>query len=277
MNVLSQVYTLHNGVEIPKVAFGTWQITNEEAYQAVADALSAGYRHIDTAKSYHNEEAVGRAIRDSGTPRDEIFVTTKLRAPALGYEETLKAFEEQRLALGLEYIDMYLIHAPWAWGDRGNPCTQANIQAWKAMESLYHAKKVRAIGVSNFLPSDLQALIVACEIVPMVDQVRYFVGYTQRDTVAFCKEHGILIEAYSPLATGKVFIEGLFQEIADRNHVTVAQLCLRYCLQKGVLPLPKTKTKSRMVENGQLDFMIPEQDMALLDGIIDEGSRLGEA
>lgn len=277
MNVLSQVYTLHNGVEIPKVAFGTWQIPNEEAYQAVADALGAGYRHIDTAKSYHNEEAVGRAIRDSGIPRDEIFVTTKLRAPALGYEETLKAFEEQRLALGLEYIDMYLIHAPWAWGDRGNPCTQANIQAWKAMESLYHAKKVRAIGVSNFLPSDLQALIDACEIVPMVDQVRYFVGYTQRDTAVYCKEHGILLEAYSPLATGKVFTEGLFQEIADRNHVTVAQLCLRYCLQKGVLPLPKTKTKSRMVENGQLDFVIPEQDMALLDDISDEGNRLGES
>lgn len=265
MNYLTEAYTLHNGVKIPKVAFGTWQIPNEDVCQATLDALDVGYRHIDTAKSYHNEEGVGRAIKDSGIPREQIFVVSKLRAPAISYQATLEAFEVQLKELGLDYLDMYLIHAPWAWNDRGNSVTKENIEAWKAMESLYKTGKIRAIGVSNFSPSDLQAIIDACEIVPMVNQIRFSVGFTQNETVEFCQKHNILIEAYSPLGTGAVFGDEKLKDIADRNNVSVAQLCLRYCLDKGTLPLPKTRSKDRMVENANLDFILAQEDIAYLD------------
>jgi len=265
MNTLTETYTLHNGLKIPKIAFGTWQIPNEDVYQATLDALSVGYRHIDTAKSYHNEEGVGRAIKDSGIPREEIFVVSKLRAPAISTQATLEAFEVQLKELDLDYIDMYLIHAPWPWNDRGNSVTKENIEAWKAMETLYKAGKIRAIGVSNFSPSDLQAIIDACAIVPMVNQIRFSVGFTQNETVEFCQKHNILVEAYSPLGTGSVFGDEKLKDIADRNNVSVAQLCLRYCLDKGTLPLPKTRSKDRMAENANLDFTLTQEDIALMD------------
>lgn len=265
MNYLLETYTLSNGVKIPKLAYGTWQIPNENAYQATLDALKVGYRHIDTAKSYHNEEAVGRAIRDSKINRDEIFVVSKLRAPALGYQETLDAFELQLKELGLEYMDLYLMHAPWPWDKRGESCTAENIQAWKAMEYLYKQAKIRSIGVSNFEISDIQAIMEHCEIIPMVNQIRFSVGYTQDELVEFCKKHNILIEAYSPLGTGSVFTEERLVEIARKYHVSVAQLCLRYCINKQVLPLPKTRNKERMIENAQIDFEISKDDMSILD------------
>ena len=149
MKTLTETYTLHNGLKIPKIAFGTWQITNEEAYQIVLDALALGYRHIDTAKSYHNEDAVGRAIKDSGIQREDIFLVSKLRAPAIGYNETIASFEAQCKALGVAYLDLYLIHAPWSWSDRGVSVTAQNIEAWRAMEDLYKQGKIKAIGVSN--------------------------------------------------------------------------------------------------------------------------------
>lgn len=265
MKYLTESYTLSNGLSIPKLAFGTWQIPNENAYQATLDALITGYRHIDTAKSYHNEEAVGRAIRDSKINRNEIFLTSKLRAPAIGFQETLDAFDLQLNELGLDYMDLYLMHAPWPWDKRGESCTTENIQAWKAMEHLYKLGKIRSIGVSNFEISDLQAIMDHCEIIPMVNQIRFSVGYTQNELVEFCKNHTILIEAYSPLGTGSVFSEPRLNEISNKYHVSVAQLCLKYCLNKQVLPLPKTRNKERMIENAQLDFEISQSDMNLLD------------
>lgn len=269
MNIHQETYTLNNGVKIPKIAFGTWQIPNEEAYQATADALAVGYRHIDTAKSYHNEEAVGRAIADSGIAREDIFVTTKLRAPALGYQETLDAFDAQLKELGLSYLDLYIIHAPWPWNDRGNTVTAQNIQAWKAMEDLVQAGKVKAIGVSNFEPSDLQAILDICRVKPMINQIRFSVGYTQAETVHFCETNGILIEAYSPLATGGVFENATLQALAMKKGVSVAQICLRYCLDKGTLPLPKTRSKDRMIQNASLDFELLAEDIQVLDSITD--------
>lgn len=265
MNYLTETYTLNNGVSIPKIAFGTWQIPNEEAYQATLDAIRVGYRHIDTAKSYHNEEAVGRAIRDSGVNRNELFVVSKLRAPALGYDQTILAFEIQLKELGLEYMDLYLIHAPWPWDKRGESCTEENIQAWKAMEYLYKQGKIRSIGVSNFNVDDLQAIINNCEIVPMVNQIRFSVGYTQDEIVDFCHKNHILVEAYSPLGTGSVFGNQELESIASNYNVSVAQLCLRYCLNKNVLPLPKTKSAERMIQNSLLDFEITQKDMDILD------------
>lgn len=265
MKTLTETYTLHNGLKIPKIAFGTWQIPNEDAYQAVLDALAVGYRHIDTAKSYHNEDAVGRAIKDSGIPRDDIFVVSKLRAPAIGYDETIASFEAQLKELGLDYLDLYLIHAPWNWSDRSVSVTPQNIEAWQAMEDLYKQRKIRSIGVSNFSVKDLQALLDHGTIVPMVNQIRFSVGFTQDEIVNFCNEHNILIEAYSPLGTGSVFSDSNLEAMAKKYDVSIAQLCIQYCLEKGTLPLPKTRSKDRMIQNATLDFRIKEDDMLVLD------------
>jgi diketogulonate reductase-like aldo/keto reductase len=265
MKQLTEVYTLYNGVKIPKVGYGTWQIPNSEAYQTTLDALSVGYRHIDTAKAYRNEKAVGRAIKDSGLNREDIFVTSKLPAEIKGYDVTLKAFNETMSDLGLEYLDLYLIHAPWPWDKMGKDCTKENIESWKAMEVLYKEGKIRSIGVSNFSPKDIQAILDNCEIVPMVNQIRYFIGLTQKETVEFCHKHNILVEAYSPLATGKVFNDQKIKEIADQLGVSVAQLCIRYCIAKGTLPLPKTTHKGRMEENASLEFDISKELLVILD------------
>ena len=267
MPQLTDVYTLYNGVKIPKIGYGTWQIPDEVAYESTLAALRSGYRHVDTAKAYRNENAVGRAVKDSGIPRSEIFVTSKLPAQTKGYQETLDAFESTMKALDLDVLDLYLIHAPWPWDQIGKDCTEGNIQSWKAMEKLYKDGRIRSIGVSNFSPKDIQALIDTCEILPMVNQISFFVGHSQNETKAFCDEKGILVEAYSPLATGRVFNETVLKDIADDNNVTVAQLCIRYCLQKGTLPLPKTTKEFRMVENAHVDFKISEKDMAKLDAL----------
>ncbi|HET6785941.1 MAG TPA: aldo/keto reductase [Erysipelotrichaceae bacterium] len=265
MRQLTEVYTLYNGVKIPKVGYGTWQIPNSEAYQTTLDALSIGYRHVDTAKAYRNEKAVGKAIKDSGLNREDIFVTSKLPAEIKGYDVTLKAFNETMSVLGLDYLDLYLIHAPWPWDKMGKDCTKENIESWKAMEVLYKEGKIRSIGVSNFSPKDIQAILDNCDIVPMVNQIRYFIGLTQKETVEFCNKHNILVEAYSPLATGKVFNDQKIKEVADQLGVSVAQLCIRYCIDKGTLPLPKTTHKGRMEENAALEFEIPKETLDFLD------------
>lgn len=265
MRQLTEVYTLYNGVKIPKVGYGTWQIPNSEAYQTTLDALSIGYRHVDTAKAYRNEKAVGKAIKDSGLNREDIFVTSKLPAEIKGYDFTLKAFNETMSDLGLDYLDLYLIHAPWPWDKMGKDCTKENIESWKAMEVLYKEGKIRSIGVSNFSPKDIQAILDNCDIVPMVNQIRYFIGLTQKETVEFCNKHNILVEAYSPLATGKVFNDQKIKEVADQLGVSVAQLCIRYCIDKGTLPLPKTTHKGRMEENAALEFEIPKETLDFLD------------
>jgi diketogulonate reductase-like aldo/keto reductase len=265
MGILNENYTLYNGVTIPKIGYGTWQIPNAVAYDTTLAAFRAGYRHVDSAKAYQNEKAVGRAVRESGIPRNEIFVTSKLPAQTKGYQVTLDAFAQTMKDLDLEVLDLYLIHAPWPWDQIGKDCTQGNIDSWKAMEQLYKDGKVRAIGVSNFSVKDIQALIDHCEILPMVNQIPFYVGHTQKETMDFCKAKGILVEAYSPLATGGVFDEKLIKDIAEANGVTIAQLCIAYCLQKDTLPLPKTTKEFRMVENAKVDFIIGAEDMAKLD------------
>lgn len=269
MSLLKEYYTLNNGVKIPKIGYGTWQIPNEQAYQTTLDALEVGYRHIDTAKAYGNESAVGQAIKDSGIDRKEIFVTTKLRAPAKGYQETLDAFNAQLKELGLDYIDLYIIHAPWPWSDRGNSVTKANQQAYLAMEELVKQNKVKAIGVSNFNVFDLQAILEVCTITPAVNQIRYSIGHTQDKIVEFCKKHDILIEAYSPLGTGNAFNNPELKKIAEREGVSVAQLCIAYTLEKNTLPLPKTTSKERMIENSQVDFTLSKDVIEELDNFQD--------
>ncbi|MEC9485524.1 MAG: aldo/keto reductase [Candidatus Izemoplasma sp.] len=268
MSILNETYTLHNGVQIPKVGFGTWQIKEgDDAYNAVLDALDVGYRHIDTAEGYGNEKSVGRAIKDSGIPRDEIFVTSKLESHIKDYEGAKKAFEKTLDNLGLDYIDLFIIHAPWPWSEMGKDCSAGNVQAYKALEEAYKAKKAKAIGVSNFEPEHLQNIIDNNDIVPHVNQIGYFIGLDQSKTIDFCDQHEIFIEAYSPLGIGYLLDNDDIKKIAKKYDKTVAQICIRYLLQKGVAPLPKSTHKHRMVENSQLDFEITSEDMDFLDTI----------
>ncbi|TWT06455.1 aldo/keto reductase [Planococcus sp. CPCC 101016] len=264
-----KVFTFHNGVEIPDIGFGTWQIPNEEAYEAVTTALKNGYTHIDTALAYKNEENVGKAIKDFDISREKVFITSKLPAQIKGYDVTLEAFEETISNLGVDYLDLYLIHAPWPWDEIGKDCTEGNIESWKAMEKLYKDGKIRAIGVSNFSESDIQALLDACDIVPMANQIPFYIGRDQQSLLQFCKQHNIVVEAYSPLATGQILSSPEIKEMAEKYGVTPAQLCIRYCLEHGTLPLPKSTNEERIIENSQLDFIISPEDVQKLDAFED--------
>lgn len=265
MSILNETYTLYNGVNIPKIGFGTWQISNPDAYDAVSFALEAGYRHIDTARAYGNEENVGNAIRDSKVKREEIFITSKLPAEIKGYKVAQASFEKTMRNLGFDFLDLFLIHAPWPWNDKGRDCTEGNIASWKAMEELYKAGRIRSIGVSNFSIKDITAILDNCEIVPMVNQIRLFIGHMQEELTEFCRKHNILVEAYSPFATGRILNNKEILDKAKKYNVSVAQVCIRYLLQKDLLPLPKSTHASRIEENAKVEFTIGQEDMMVLD------------
>lgn len=268
----SDTYTLHNDVRIPCIGFGTWQASNgDEAVKAVKQALTAGYRHIDTAAVYGNEESVGTAVRESGLPRSEVFVTSKLQNAAHGYEETKAAFEATMARLQLDYLDLYLIHwpNPKPFRDRWQ---EANAGTWRAFEEFYEAGRIRSIGVSNFHPHHLEALAKTANTPPMVNQIRLCPGDTQDTVVDYCRQHNILLEAYSPFGTGSLFEVKEMQDIASQYDKTVAQVAIRWSLQMGFLPLPKSVTESRIRENIEVfDFTLSDKDMeriASLDGIV---------
>lgn len=270
MSALQEEFILLNGVRMPKIGFGTWQITDlTDAYEATADALACGYRHVDTARVYGNEESVGRAVRDSGKPRSQLFVTSKLPAEIKDPEEALTSFETTMDTIGLDYLDCYLIHAPWPWHDIGRDCTAGNKAVWQSMEAIYRSGRAKVIGVSNFSASDLQAILDGCSVKPMVNQIRYFVGHTQPQVVDFCRRQQVVVTAYSPLATGKILHHPDIREVAERYGKSIAQICIRYVLQKEVGPLPKSTHAERIRENADVDFEIGEDDMALLDALSD--------
>lgn len=268
MSVLNEYFTMYNGVKIPKIGFGTWQIPDDVASVAVKIAIEQGYTHIDTALAYQNEQGVGKAIKVSGLKREEIFITSKLPAEVKGYEKALSAFETTLKNLGTDYLDLYLIHAPWPWYDMGKDCTAENIQSWKAFEKLYKEGKIRAIGVSNFSPADISAIIENCEIVPMANQIAFYAGRTQHELVEYCTQNGILVEAYSPLATGRALQDPLLNDMAQKYSITVAQLLLRFALQRGTLPLPKSINRERIIENTKVDhFNIEQSDIDILNSL----------
>ncbi len=268
MKILNETYTLSNGVKIPKIGFGTWQIPNgEAAYNAVSLALKNGYRHIDTAAAYGNEESVGKAIKDSGIKREEIFITSKLESHIKNYEEAKKAFYETLRKLDVDYIDLYIIHAPWPWSEMGKDCSQGNVEAYRALEEVYKEGKSKAIGVSNFEPEHLKNIIDNCSIVPHVDQIGYFIGLDQSKTIEYARKNNIFIEAYSPLGIGYLLSNKDIQKIAEKYHCSPAQICIRYLLQKEVLPLPKSVHENRIIQNAEVDFIIKPEDMDFLDQI----------
>jgi diketogulonate reductase-like aldo/keto reductase len=268
MTVLQEEFRFSNGFRMPRVGFGTWQITDaEEAYDATSSALECGYRHVDTARVYGNEDAVGRAVRDSGIPRSEIFVTSKLPAEIKDHDEALASFETTIDTIGLAYLDCYLIHAPWPWHDIGRDCAAGNKAIWKALEAIYRSGRAKAIGVSNFNAIDLNVILDGCSVAPMVNQIRFFIGNTQEEVVEFCRSKDIRVTAYSPLATGRILHHPEIRAVAERYGKTVAQLCIRYVIQKGVGPLPKSTQPGRIRENADVDFEITGADMILLDGL----------
>ena len=271
MKTLTDVYTLSNGVAIPWVGFGTWQTPDGQvAADSVKAALAAGYRHIDTASIYKNEAGVGQGIRESGVPREEIFVTTKIWNNKRGYEKTRESVEKSLERLGLDYLDMVLIHWPAA-PHRVENWEELNQSTWQALTDLYKEGKIRAIGVSNFKPHHLKALLEA-EVKPMVNQIELHPGMTQQDTVDLCREHGILLEAWSPLGCGRLLDHPFLAELAAKYGKSVAQVCIRWCLQKGFLPLPKSVTPARIQQNAQVfDFVISDEDMAAMDAMENVG------
>lgn len=264
--ILNEKYTLSNGVEIPKLGLGTWLISNDQVIDTVKDAISLGYRHIDTAFAYGNEQGVGEAIRNSGIPRDEIFITTKLEAEANTYEGAKNGIEKALDKLGLDYIDMMLIHSPEPWKDfhGDNRYFENNREVWKALEEAYKDGKVKAIGVSNFLKEDLENILESCEIKPMVNQILTHISNTPLELIDFCKSNNILVEAYSPIAHGEAMNNKNIVDMANKYGVTVPQLCIRYTLELELVSLPKTSNKEHLKDNTNVDFSISKEDMEVL-------------
>lgn len=260
------MYILPNKIKIPKIGFGTWQIPpGEIAYNSVLKAIKVGYRHIDTAHSYGNEKSVGQAIKDSGIKREELFITSKLPSHIKDYEATIKYFDLTMKNLDLEYLDLYLIHAPWPWDEIGKDCKEGNILAWEAMIEFYQSGKVRAIGVSNFNKDDIENIVKHTGFLPHVNQIQHHIGYNQREIVEYCEEQNIFVEAYSPLGTGRVLKNNVVIEMANKYNVTPAQICIKYCLEKNTAPLPKSTNESRMIENLNINFNISKADLEILD------------
>ena len=256
-------FVLNNGVKAPALAYGTWLIKNEDAANCVKMALEAGYRHIDTAQAYQNEEGVGQGIRESGLKREEVFITSKVQAEIKSYRKTKKSIDESLKRLGVDYIDLMLIHCPQPWMLFRSKFRffKQNIQVWKAMEEAYKEGKLRAIGVSNFLVDDLENIINHCEIKPMANQILLHIGETPVDVIKFCQENGIVVEAYSPIAHGKALDNVTIKAMAEKYKVSVPQLCIKYTLQLDTISIPKASSKEHIEDNMKLDFEISEADM----------------
>lgn len=276
LNSLTDTFTLSNGVKIPCIGFGTWQSPDGDvSYNAVMAALEAGYRHIDTATAYGNEESVGKAIRDfmakSGVKREELFVTTKLHNKDHGYENTKNAIENSLSLLGLDYIDLYLIHWP-------NPILyrddwkNKDQESWKAMEEAYSAGKLRALGLSNFFPHHVDAILETAKVLPVVNQIKFCPSINVKVAADYSREKGMLLEAYSPMGTGAVLNNSEMIEISNKYNKTTAQVCIRYSLQSGYLPLPKSVTPERIKSNTDVfSFELSDEDMKRIADLKVEG------
>lgn len=263
----TKTITLNNGIKAPLLALGTWLMDNDEAEKAVKEAIKLGYRHIDTAQAYGNEEGVGRGIKNSGIRREEIFVTTKVAAELKDYDSVKKSIDESLKRLGLDYIDLLIIHSPQPWKEVNQSSDrhfQGNLEAYRAMEDAYKAGKVHAIGVSNFLKEDIDNIVNNAEIKPMVNQVLCHISNTPLDLIDYCQKQGIVMEAYSPIAHGAVLENEAIKKMADKYQVSIAQLCIRYDLQLNMITLPKTSNPEHMKSNAEVDFVISDEDMDYL-------------
>ena len=268
--IFEETFTLNNGVKIPKLALGTWEIPDDEVASPVATALKMGYRHIDTAQAYHNEKGVGQGIKDSGISRDQIFVNSKVEAEIKNYQEAKKSIDETLDRMDLDYLDMMIIHNPQPWKEVNQSDDrhfEGNIETWRALTDAMKEGKLRAIGVSSFQPEDLQNLIDNSDVKPMVNQILCHIGATPKKLIDFCQEHDIVVESFSPVAHGEALTNTTIKTMAEKYQVSVAQLCIRYDWQLNTVVLPKSVNPEHMKQNAELNFDISEDDMDTLEKI----------
>ena len=267
MKHVGDTITLQNGYKIPTVGLGTWKFPEDQTtIDAICSAVTSGYRHIDTAAYYQNEIHVGKGVRACGLDRGQLFVTSKVWNTDRGYEKTMAAFEQTMAKLNLEYLDLYLIHWPASKNQFDN-WEEINLSTWKALTELYKEGRIKAIGVSNFLPHHLEALMQT-EIPPMVNQIEFHPGYMQTDVLEYCKKHNIVVEAWSPMGAGRLLTNETLMNIAAKYHKTTAQLCIRWCLQNGTIPLPKSINPARILDNTNVfDFVISDEDMSIINAM----------
>lgn len=258
-------YTLSNGMRLPSVGYGTYKTADGRSAELLSLAVEAGYRYFDTASFYGTEPYLAKAIRDSGLPRGDFFIASKAWKSEMGYKETKAAFQRSLEVLGTDYLDLYLIHWPLpSAGYRG--WERLDAETWRAMEELYQAGRIRAIGVSNFLPHHIENLLRNSAVPPMVDQLEFHPGYTQEAAVRYCEEHGIQVQAWSPMGRARVLEDPLIVELAQKHGVSPAQVCLRFALERGVMPIPKASSLERMKENRNLfSFALSPEDRHRLD------------
>ena len=259
--------TLNNGVKIQQLGLGTWFIPDDQAAEAVKAAVALGYRHIDTAQAYGNERGVGDGVRTCGVPREELFVVSKVAAEHKTYESAAASIDETLAKMGLDYLDMMIIHSPQPWvevNQSENRYVEGNRAAWRALEDAYKAGKLKAIGISNFQVGDIESLLETAEIKPMVNQILCHISNTPLELVEYCQKNGIAVEAYSPIAHGEILHQPEIQAMAEKYGVSVPQLCIRYTLQLGTISLPKTGNPEHMKTNAEVDFEISAEDMDVL-------------
>lgn len=270
MTDLQTTYTLNNGVKIPKVGLGFWQVEpGDQALQVGLEGLKDGYRHLDSAEGYRNEKSVGEAFKQSGLAREDVFITTKLEAKYKDASEVAGALKKSLDEFGLDYVDLLLIHAPWPWDEKGADYRKQNQEVWAEMEKFYKAGHARAIGISNFDIPNMQAILDVAEIKPQVNQVKWLIGNTKPAITKFAQDNDILIEAYSVLDIGKIMGRSDLQEIADHYNASIAQLSIRYALTKGVVPLTRSTNPEHILDNTKIDFEISAEDIAKLDAFTD--------
>lgn len=259
---MSYPIKLNNGTYIPNIGFGTSLVTGDECVRVIKTAIDVGYRHIDTAAVYKNEKEIGRAIKQSNVNRKEIFITSKVWKDSMGYDNTLKSFENTLKNLDLEYVDLFLIHWP------KNNDEKLNIDTWKALEKIYKEGKAKAIGVSNFLKHHLEIILNNCDVIPAVNQIEFHPGLIRKETIEFCKDNNIVLEAWAPLGKGKMLDNETLESIAEKYNKSIAQICLKWCLQNDVIPLPKSSNEVRMKQNLELfDFEITKEDMSIINNM----------
>lgn len=278
ININSEL-RLNNGVKIPCVGYGTFRTPEDVAEKAVADAINVGYRLIDTAAVYGNEVAVGRGIKDAGIDRHRLFVTSKLWNTERGYQSTKRAIDETLQKMQLDYLDLYLIHWPANQKQFGEQANEINAETWRAMEEAYHEGKLRALGLSNFMPHHIVELMKTAEVAPAVDQIEIHPGWSHKEEVKYLQAHNLLVEAWGPLGGqgAKVMTNPTIIQLADKYGKTPAQLCLRWIIQQGVVPLPKSVHRNRMIQNTQLfDFIISDEDMKKIGALPNLGGQCAD-
>ena len=258
---MNKTYTMNNGVQIPAVGFGTYKAADGKSADVIKKAIESGYRYFDTASFYGTEPYLAEAIRQSGLPRKDFFIASKLWKSEMGYENAREAFQRTLENLDTDYLDLYLIHWPLPEPGYEN-WKELDKETWRALEELYAEGKIRAIGLSNFLPHHMENILAGCTVRPAVDQIEYHPGYSQEAAVQYCKEKGILVQAWSPIGRSRVLEDPLVCELAAKYRVSPAQICLKFAVQRGIIPLPKSSSPERMKQNMDLfSFEMDQEDI----------------